>query len=98
MTDNSVILSNTLDASLLVGTIPKVANKDSKTDIEEPDLDRKHVHESDAIYELLMDIDIDSDEGQVDTWSGGISGVIPTTTTVAPEADDHKDCNMLRSY
>jgi hypothetical protein len=36
-----------------------------------------------------MDMDIDSDEGQVDTWSGGISGGIPKITTVAPEVDDH---------
>jgi hypothetical protein len=33
----------------------------------------------------------DSDEGQVDTWSGGIPGDIPQTTTEAPEADDHKE-------
>jgi hypothetical protein len=33
-----------------------------------------------------MDIDTDSDEGQVDTWSGGIH-----TTTVTSEADDHKE-------
>jgi hypothetical protein len=39
-----------------------------------------------------MDIDIDFDEGQVDTWSGGISDGIPKTwSTVAPEADDHKE-------
>jgi hypothetical protein len=38
-----------------------------------------------------MDIDIDSDEDHVDTWSGGIPGGIPKTTTVAPEADDHKE-------
>jgi hypothetical protein len=50
----------------------------------------EHVHDSDAIHELLMDIDIGSDEGQVDTWLSGISGGIPKTTTVAPEADDHK--------
>jgi hypothetical protein len=37
-----------------------------------------------------MDID-DSDESQVDTWSGGIPGGIPQTTTEAPEADDHKE-------
>jgi hypothetical protein len=34
-----------------------------------------------------MDIDSDSDESQVDTWSGGIPGGIPQTTTAAPEAD-----------
>jgi hypothetical protein len=37
-----------------------------------------------------MDID-DSDEGQVDTWSGGITGSVPQTTTEAPEDDDHKE-------
>jgi hypothetical protein len=37
-----------------------------------------------------MDID-DSDEGQVDTWSGGIPGGIPQTTTEVVEADDHKE-------
>jgi hypothetical protein len=38
-----------------------------------------------------MDIYIDSDEDQVDTWSGGIPGGMPKTTTVAPEVDDHKE-------
>jgi hypothetical protein len=39
-----------------------------------------------------MDVDIDSDEGQVDTCvSGGIPGGTSNTTTVAPEADDHKE-------
>jgi hypothetical protein len=38
-----------------------------------------------------MDIDDDSDESQFDTWSGGIPGGIPQTTTAAPEADDHKE-------
>jgi hypothetical protein len=63
----------------------KSANKDSKPDIAGPDPD------SDAIHELLMDIDSDSDESQVDIWSGGIPGGIPQTTTAAPEADDHID-------
>jgi hypothetical protein len=91
LTDDSAILSNTLDASSLADTIPESANKDSKTDIAGPDLDSEHIHDSDAIHELLMDIDLDSDEGQVDTWSGDISGDIPNTTTEAPEADDHKE-------
>jgi hypothetical protein len=38
-----------------------------------------------------MDIDTDSDEGQIDTWSGGDPGDIPNTTTVTHEADDHKE-------
>jgi hypothetical protein len=38
-----------------------------------------------------MDIDSDSDESQDDTWSGGIPGDIPQTTTAAPEVDDHKE-------
>jgi hypothetical protein len=59
--DDSEILPNTLDASSLVDTIPESVNKDSKFDIEGPDLD------SDAIDELLMDIDDDSNESQVDT-------------------------------
>jgi hypothetical protein len=37
-----------------------------------------------------MDIDDDSDESQVDTWSGGIPGGIPQTTIAAPEVNDHK--------
>jgi orotate phosphoribosyltransferase-like protein len=52
---------------------------------------RESANNSNAIHELLMDVDIDSDEGQVDTWSGGVSGGIPKTTTVAHEADDHKE-------
>jgi hypothetical protein len=89
LTDNSAILPNTFDASSLADTVLESANTDSKTDIEGPDLDSEHVDNSDAIHELLMDIDIDSNESQVDTWSGGIPGGIPKTTTVAPEADDH---------
>jgi hypothetical protein len=85
LTDDSAKLPNTLDASSLADTIPESANKDSENDIQGPDLDSEHVRDSDAIHELLMGIDIDSDEDQVDTWSGGI----PKTTTVAPEADDH---------
>jgi hypothetical protein len=38
-----------------------------------------------------MDTDSDSDESQVDTWSGGIPGGIPQTTTAATEADEHKE-------
>jgi hypothetical protein len=91
LTDDSAILPNTLDASSLADTIPESANKDLKSDIEGPDLDSEPVHDSDAIHELLMDIDIDCDEDQVDTWSGGISNGIPKTTTVALEADDHKE-------
>jgi hypothetical protein len=37
-----------------------------------------------------MDIDSDYDESLVDTWSGGIPGGIPQTTTTAPEKDDHE--------
>jgi hypothetical protein len=76
LTDDIAIPSNTLDASSLADTIPESAKKYLKNDIES---DSKHVHESDAIHELLMDINSDSDESQVDTWSGGISGfIIPT--------------------
>jgi hypothetical protein len=80
-------LPNTLDASSLADTVPENANKDSKNDIEGPDIDSEHVNDSDPTHELLMDIDIDSDEDQIDTWSGGI----PKTTTMATEADDHKE-------
>jgi hypothetical protein len=86
LTDDSAKFPNTLDAFSLADTIPETANKDSENNIKGPDLDSEHVHDSDAIHELLMDIDIDSDEDQVDTWSDGISGVIPKTTTVTPEA------------
>jgi hypothetical protein len=66
-------------------TIPlNTLHKDLKKDIEGPDLDSEHVHDSDAIHELLMDIHSEYNEGQVDTWSGGIPGGIPKTTTVAP--------------
>jgi hypothetical protein len=68
-----------------------IVRKDSANDVEGPDLDSEHVHDSDAIHELPTDIDIDSDESQVDTWSGGISGGILKITTVAPEAEDHKE-------
>jgi hypothetical protein len=54
LTDDSAILPNTLDASILADTIPESVNKDSKTDIARPDFDN----------ELLMDIDTYSDEGQ----------------------------------
>jgi hypothetical protein len=37
-----------------------------------------------------MDID-DSNESQVGTWSGGIPGGIPQTTTAAPERDNRKE-------
>jgi hypothetical protein len=67
---------------------PESANKDSENDIEGPGLDSEHVDDSDAIHELLIDIDIDSHKGQVDTWSGGISGGISKTTTLDP---DHKE-------
>jgi hypothetical protein len=43
------------------------------------------------MHELLMNIDIDSDESQVDTWSGSIADVIPQTMTAVPEADGHKE-------
>jgi hypothetical protein len=91
LTDDSAKLPNTLVASSLADTITESANKDSENDTEEPDLDTEHVHVSEAIHELLMDIDIDSDEDQVHTSSGGISGGIPKRTTVAPEADNHKE-------
>jgi hypothetical protein len=91
LTDDSAILPNTLDTSTLADTIPETANKDLGNDIEGLDLDSEQIHDSDAIHELLMDINIDSDEGQVDMWSGGIAGGIPKTTTVAPEVDDHKE-------
>jgi hypothetical protein len=87
LNDDFAIRPNILDASSLADTIPESANKDSNNDIAGPDPDREHVHDSGAIHELLMDIDSDSDESQVDTWSGGI----PQTTTAAPEADDHKE-------
>jgi hypothetical protein len=53
LTDDSAILPNTLNASSLADTIPESANKDLKTDIEGSDLDSEHVHDSDAIHELL---------------------------------------------
>jgi hypothetical protein len=80
-----------LDASSLSDTIPESANKDSKNDIAGPDPDSEHVQDSNAIHELLMDSDSDTDENPVDTWSGGIPDGIPQTTTVAPEADDNTE-------
>jgi hypothetical protein len=71
LTDDSTKLPNTLDASSLADTIPESANKDLENDIEGPDLDSEHVHNS----ELLLF------EDQVDTWSGGILSGIPKTTT-----------------
>jgi hypothetical protein len=76
---------------LLADAIPESAKKDSENDIEGPNLDSENVLDSDAIHELLKNIDIDSDEGQVDTWSDGILGGLPKTTTMAPEANDHKE-------
>jgi hypothetical protein len=90
MTDDIAIPTNTLDASSLADPTPESANKDSKNIIAGPDPDSEHVHDSNAIHESLMDID-DSDEDQVDTWSGGIPGGTPQTRTEAPEADDHKE-------
>jgi hypothetical protein len=81
---------NTLDASSLADPTPESANKDSENIIAGPDPDSEHAHDSNAIHELLMDIS-DSDEGQVDTWSGGIPSGIPQTRDEAPEADDHKE-------
>jgi hypothetical protein len=91
LTDDTSMPSNTLDVSSLADTIPESANKYSENYIAGPDPDREHVHDSDVIHEVLMDIDSDSDESQVDTWSGGIPGGVPQTTTAAPEADDHKE-------
>jgi hypothetical protein len=90
LTDDIAIPTNTLDASSLADPTPESANKDSENNIAEPDPDSEHVHDSNAIHELLMDID-DSDESQVDTWSGGDPGGIPQTTTEAPETEDHKE-------
>jgi hypothetical protein len=90
LTDDIAILTNTLDESSLADSTPESANKDSENNIAGPDPDSEHVHYSNAIHELLMDFD-DSDEGQVDTWSGGIPGGIPQTRTEAPEADNHKE-------
>jgi hypothetical protein len=42
-------------------------DRPSADDIAEPDPDSEHVHDSNAIHELLRDIDINSDEDQVDT-------------------------------
>jgi hypothetical protein len=90
LTDDIAVPTNSLDASSLVDATPESANKDSENNIAGPDPDIEHVHDSNAVHELLMDID-DSDESQVDTWSGGIPGSIPKTTTEAPEADDFKE-------
>jgi hypothetical protein len=90
LTDDIAIRTNTLDASSLVDPTPESANKDSENIIAGPDPDSEHVHDSNAIHELLMDID-DSDESQVDTWSGGFPGGTPQTRTEALEADDHKE-------
>jgi hypothetical protein len=65
--------TNTLDASSLADPTPESANKDSENNIAGPDPDSEQVRCSNTIHELLMDIE-DSDEGQADTWSGGISG------------------------
>jgi hypothetical protein len=51
-------------------------NKDSENNIAGPDPDSEHVHDSNVIHELLMDIDSDSDGSQVDTRLGGIPGGI----------------------
>jgi hypothetical protein len=91
LTDDITIPTNTLDASSLADPISESANKNSENNIAGPDPDSEHVHDSNAIRELLMNIDSDSDESQVDTWPGGIPGDIPQTTTEAPEADDHKE-------
>jgi hypothetical protein len=91
LTDDVAITPNTLDASSLADRIPESANKDSDNNIAGPDPDSEHVHDSNAINKLLMDIDSDSDESQVGTQSGGIPGGIPQITTEAPEADDHKE-------
>jgi hypothetical protein len=91
LTDDIAISANILDASSLADPTPESANKDSENNIAGPDPDSEHVHDSNAIHELLMDFDGNSDESQVDTWSGGIAGGIPQTTTAAPEADDHKE-------
>jgi hypothetical protein len=91
LTDDTAIPPNTLDASSLAETIPESANKDSENDIAGPNPDSEYVHDSNAIHDLRMDIDSDSDESEVDTWSGGIPGGIPKTTTAAPEANDHKE-------
>jgi hypothetical protein len=91
LTNDIAIPPNTLDASSLADRTPESANKDSENNIAGPDPDCEHAHDSNAIHELLMDIDTDSDESQVDTWSGGIPGDIPQTTTAAPGADDHKE-------
>jgi hypothetical protein len=90
LTDETAILPKQIDASSLADPTPESANQDSKNIIAGPDPDSEHVHDSNAIHEMLMDID-DSDEGQVDTWSGGIPGGIPPTRDEAPEADDHKE-------
>jgi hypothetical protein len=56
LTDDTAMLTNTLDASSQADTIPESANKDSENDIAGPDPDSEHVHDSDAIHEFLMDI------------------------------------------
>jgi hypothetical protein len=40
-----------------------------------------------------MDIDGDSDERQVDTWSGGTPGC-----TATPEVDDHKESLIIDDH
>jgi hypothetical protein len=90
LTDDIATPINTLDASSLADSAPESSNKDSENIIAGPDPDSEHVHDSNVIHELLMDID-DSDEGQVDTWLGGIPSGIPQTRTEASEADDLKE-------
>jgi hypothetical protein len=67
LTDDTAISSNTLDKSANKDTISKSANKGSENNIAEPDPDSEHVYDSDAIHELLMNIDRDCNESQVDT-------------------------------
>jgi hypothetical protein len=88
--DDIATSMNTLDASTLADPTPESANKDSENIIAGPDPDSEQVRCSNAIQELLMDIS-DSDESQVDTWSGGIPGGIAPKRDEAPEADDHKE-------
>jgi hypothetical protein len=50
---NSAKIPNTLDASSLADTIPESAKNDLENDVEGPNLDSKHVQNSDTIHELL---------------------------------------------